>query len=227
MARNFPNVMKQTTGTPRPPARKRGPRADAQRNRERILAAAGAAFSQKGADAPVEEIATAAGVAVGTLYRHFPDRDALIAGVGREAFATALAEVRAAVEEEPTAWDTLVRILSQSQPLRLSLQFVVASPAAREVMIDDPEARTSKRRILEVLDNVLQAAQAEGSVRTDVGAGDLAMLFVLLVRQLPLPKIESAPLALDRCVALMLDAVRVGPGDPLPGRPLTRADLGL
>lgn len=219
--------MKQTTGSQRPPARKRGPRADARRNRERILAAAAGVFAKSGADTPVEEIATAAGVAVGTLYRHFPDRDALIRGVGREAFATAHAEVKLAVEEEPTAWDALVRILSQSQPLRLSLQFAVASPAAREVMVDDPEARKSKRGILEVIDGVLQAAQAEGSVRTDVGAGDLAMLFVLLVRQVPLPKIESAPLALERCVALMLDAVRVAPGDPLPGRPLTRADLGL
>jgi AcrR family transcriptional regulator len=219
--------MKPTSGPSRPAPRTRGPRSDAQRNRERILAAAAAVFSASGADAPVEEIATAAGVAVVTLYRHFPDRDALIRGVGRNAFATALAEATAAVEEEPTAWDALVRILSQSQSLRLSLQFVVASPAAREVMMADTEAKKLKRGIMEALEKALQGAQAEGSVRTDVGAGDLAMLFVLLVRQLPLPKLESAPMALQRCVALMLDALRVGPGDPLPGGPISRADLGL
>jgi AcrR family transcriptional regulator len=219
--------MKQTTGIQQAPARKRGPRVDAQRNRERIVAAAATAFAQTGADTSVEEIATAAGVAVVTLYRHFPDRDALIRGVGRDAFARALAEAQAAVAEEPTAWDALTRILSQSQPLRLSLQFVLASPAAREVMMSDDEARALKRGIFELLDEAVQAAQAEGSVRTDVGAGDVAMLFVLLVRQLPLPKLESAPLALQRSVALMLDALRVDRGDSLPGRPLSRADLGF
>ena len=219
--------MKPTPEGNRPAARKRGPRADAQRNRERILAAAGAAFASSGADAPVEEIATGAGVSIATLYRHFPDRDALIRGVGRDAFAKAMAEARAAVEEEPTSWDALVRVLSQSQSLRLSLQFVVASPAAREVMMSDRESKKLKRGIMEALDEALRGAQAEGSVRTDVGPGDLAMLFVLLVRQLPLPKLESAPLALQRCVALMLDALRTGPGDPLPGGPITRADLGL
>jgi AcrR family transcriptional regulator len=218
--------MKPTPDASRP-VRKRGPRSDAQRNRESILAAAAAAFSSTGADAPVEEIATGAGVSVATLYRNFPDRDALIRGVGRRAFAMALAEAEAAVEEESTSWDALVRILSQSQSLRLSLQFVVASPAAREVMMTDLEAKEHKRGIMAALDKALQGAQAEGTVRTDVGAGDLAMLFVLLVRQLPLPRLESAPLALERCVALMLDALRTGPGDPLPGRPLSRDDLGV
>jgi AcrR family transcriptional regulator len=218
--------MKATPDAARP-VRKRGPRSDAQRNRELILVAAAAAFAKSGADAAVEEIAGGAGVSVATLYRHFPDRDALIRGVGRDAFAKAVAEAKAAVDEEPTAWDALVRILSQSQSLRLSLQFVVASPGAREVMMADAEAKKHKRGIMEALDKALQGAQAEGSVRADVGAGDLAMLFVLLVRQLPLPRIESAPLALERCVSLMLDALRVGPGDPLPGRPLTRADLGV
>lgn len=219
--------MKPTPGASPPAARKRGPRADAQRNRQNILTAAAAAFAQSGADAPVEEIANGAGVSVATLYRHFADRDALIRGVGRDAFAKAMAEAEAAVEEESTAWDALVRILSQSQSLRLSLQFVIASPAAREVMMADAEAKKLKRGIMAALDKALQGAQAEGTVRTDVGAGDLAMLFVLLVRQLPLPRIESAPLALERCVALMLDALRVGPGDPLPGRALTRDDLGV
>lgn len=219
--------MKQTDGSQRPPTRKRGPRADAQRNRESILAAAADVFARSGAEAPVEEIATAAGVSVATLYRNFPDRDALIRGVGRQAFAVARAEAVAAVAEEATAWDALARILSQSQSLRLSLQFVVASPFARDVMMSDPEAGESKRGILDVLEQALRQAQADGTVRTDVGAGDLAMLFVLLVRQLPLATMESAPLALERRVALMLDALRVGPGAPLPGRPLSREDLGL
>src|SRR2546422_362839 len=58
-------------------------RADAQRNRDALLAAAAPAFASKGADASLEEIARQAGVAIGTLYRHFPSREALFVAVHR------------------------------------------------------------------------------------------------------------------------------------------------
>jgi AcrR family transcriptional regulator len=61
----------------------RKPRADAERNRLRLLATAKAAFAEKGADVSLEEIAQSASVGIGTLYRHFPNRDALIAAVYR------------------------------------------------------------------------------------------------------------------------------------------------
>ncbi len=65
------------------PADTRKPRADAQRNRLRLLEAAKAAFAEKGAGASLDEIARMAGVGIGTLYRHFPTRDALIEAVYR------------------------------------------------------------------------------------------------------------------------------------------------
>src|SRR5215470_17754618 len=73
--------MMTTLGTPSPPDAPR--RADARRNRERLLAAATAAFAEQGADAPLEDIARRAGVGIGTLYRHFPTRLALQEGVFR------------------------------------------------------------------------------------------------------------------------------------------------
>lgn len=202
-------------------------RADARRNRDRILAAAADAFAESGPDTPVEEIANAAGVAVGTLYRRFPDREALIRGVGIINLANALAETRAAAAEEPTAWDALVRILGQSQHLRLSLQLTFDSPGARAILADDPEATALKRQMMAVLDDVVRTAQAEGALRSDIGTGDVAMAYVLLVRRVMIPRIEAAPLASERCIALMLDALRGGPGHPLPGRALNRTDLGL
>jgi hypothetical protein len=81
--------------------------------------------------------------------------------------------------------------------------------------------------MIEVLDNVVHAAQAEGSLRTDVDTGDVSMLFTLLVRQVPLPDEETAELARERCTALVLDGLRARTGTPLPGRPLTAADVGL
>jgi AcrR family transcriptional regulator len=62
----------------------RSPRADARRNRERLLAAAAELFAERGLDAPLDEVARRAGVGQGTLYRHFPSRNALVEGLIRE-----------------------------------------------------------------------------------------------------------------------------------------------
>ena len=70
-------------------------RADARRNRERLLAAATAAFAEHGADAPLEDIARRAGVGIGTLYRHFPTRLALQEGVFRSQVARSAPAARA------------------------------------------------------------------------------------------------------------------------------------
>jgi len=202
-------------------------RADARRNRDRILAAAAEAFAATGPDTPVEEIASAAGVAVGTLYRRFPDRQALIRGVALMNFANTLAEVEAAAQEEPTGWDALVRIFGQSQHLRLAMRFALDLPSARSILEGDAEAAVLKRQMMAVFDQVVQKAQAEGSMRADIGTGDVAMAFVFLARRITAPHIEAAPMSSQRLLGLMLDALRAGPSEPLPGRALTRADLGL
>src|SRR6202050_850328 len=80
----------------------RKPRTDAQRNRERILEVAKGAFTRAGANASLDDIAKQAGVGAGTLYRHFPTRDALIAGVYRhEVEALAAAQQRFAATMPP------------------------------------------------------------------------------------------------------------------------------
>ena len=106
-------------------------RADAQRNRDRILAAAAEVFAERGADVRLEEIAAAAGVGAGTVYRRFPDRDALILAVGVSNLARAVDEARAAADEETSPWNALVRILQQSKHMRLSMQLSLDSPKAR------------------------------------------------------------------------------------------------
>jgi AcrR family transcriptional regulator len=204
-----------------------GLRADARRNRDQIVAAAKQWFAVQGPDVPMEEIARAAGVGVGTLYRRFPDREALIRAVVRESLTISVAEARAALAEEPTAWQALVRVLRQSRELRLIVRLTTAAQPAKTIVKDDDESSELRRAMIEVLDNVVHAAQAEGSLRTDVDTGDVSMLFTLLVRQVPLPDEETAELARERCTALVLDGLRARTGTPLPGRPLTAADVGL
>src|SRR5690349_16231486 len=89
-------------------------RADARRNREQIIAAAKKMFLEFGPDVPMEEIARGAGVGVGTLYRRFPDREALIRAVARDNFEVVLAEARTVAAEEPSAWQAIVRLLTRS-----------------------------------------------------------------------------------------------------------------
>jgi len=201
-------------------------RADAQRNRDRIVAAAKMWFATHGPEAPVEEIARTAGVGPGTLYRRFPDRPALIHAVALDNLGNALAEARTAVAEEPTAWGALVRFLRQSSELRLSVQLAMAYPLARTIMKKDPTTDRLHRAMIEVLDGVVIAAQTEGSLRRDIGTGDVAVMFVLLARPVPVPFEGIAELAAERCMAVMLDGLRARSDAHLPGRPLTRSDLG-
>jgi AcrR family transcriptional regulator len=204
-----------------------GLRADARRNRDQIVAAAKQWFAVQGPDVPMEEIARAAGVGVGTLYRRFPDREALIRAVVRESLTISVAEARAALAEEPTAWQALVRVLRQSRELRLIVRLTTAAQPAKTIVKDDEESSELRRAMIEVLDSVVHAAQAEGTLRTDIDTGDVSMLFMLLVRPVPLPDEEAAELARERCTALVLDGLRAHTGTPLPGRALTAADVGL
>lgn len=199
-------------------------RADARRNRDQILAAARAIFAERGADVAMEEIARRASVGVGTLYRRFADRETLIRAVFRETFQTVAAEMEAALTEEPTAWAALARIMRQSAWLQVSVQ--ARSPMVTAVVKADPETSRLRDHLLDMLGEVVRRAQEEGTLRPDVGVGDLAVLFMSVVNQTATLTPEAAGLAPGRVLAVMMDGLRApAPGEHLPGRPLTRADL--
>jgi AcrR family transcriptional regulator len=208
------------SGTPAPSDGEAAPmRADARRNRQQVLAAAKELFAEHGPDIPMEEIARRAGVGVGTLYRRFPDREALIRDVAKGSFAGVMAESRAAEAEEPTGWQALVRILRQSRELQLSVQLAVTSPTAGDIIKRDVETQGFRDSLLATLERVVRAAQAEGSLRGDVGAGDVGLLLVLLMRQGPRLGDEAA-FSFERCLGIMMDGLQARPGAPLPGAPL-------
>jgi AcrR family transcriptional regulator len=201
-------------------------RADARRNRDRIVDAAKSWFATHGPEAPTEEIARSAGVAPGTLYRHFADREALITAVAVNNFDHALAEARAAVTEESSAWDALVRILRQSTELRLSFRLLTAYPHVHAVLKKEREADKSRHAMVALLDRVVRRAQAEGTLRTDVGTGDVAMMFALLAHPLSIEWATTAQLASERCMALLLESLRAGEAhDTLPGHALWPEDI--
>ena len=200
-------------------------RSDARRNRDQILRVAKEIFAARGIAVPMEEIAREAEVGVGTLYRRFPDREALIRAVFRDSVRAVAVEARAALADAPTAWDALVRIIGQSAQLRLSMRLHTDSRAIAALLEADDEINQHRRAAFDALEEVMHRAQAEGSLRPDVGVGDLAMLFVSVMHQAHGLTGEAAGLAPGRVLAIMLDGLRAREAEPLPGRPLTRADV--
>lgn len=200
-------------------------RADARRNRNQILAAAKEIFAARGPDVPMEDIARGAAVGVATLYRRFPDRETLIRAVAQDSFAHVLAEAQAAVAEEASAWEALVRMLRSSRELQLSVRLAILSPLARTTLQEDPKTGRFRSELLATLDRVVRSAQAEGTLRPDVGTGDVAALLSLLLRRMPSASDASARMLSERALALMLDGLRTGPGAALPGKPLSVEDF--
>ena len=149
----------------------RNPRADAQRNRERILEVAKQAFTRFGADASLDDIAKQAGVGVGTLYRHFPTRDALIEAVYRsEVEKLAAAERRFAATMPPMealrAWMLLfVDHISAKQIIAPALNSVVGGPSRLY--------EGSRGMIQGAMDALAKRAMKSGDLRPDLDPFDL------------------------------------------------------
>ena len=92
--------------------------------------------------------------------------------MARDNFGRVLTEARAAVAEEPTAWEALVRLLRQSRELKLSVQLAMVSPMAASIIREDPMTDEFRRVLLSELDAVVHAAQAEGSLRKAIDTED-------------------------------------------------------
>jgi AcrR family transcriptional regulator len=201
-------------------------RADARRNRERILAAARDILVDQGPDAPLDAIAAAAEVGIGTLYRRFPDRRALVRALVLDVLGRAAEEARLALDEEPDAFRALARYLHRALDLRIS----AVMPALLDHMPPDDEEITAIRaRAWGLFQQLVDRAHAAGSLRPDVMFADVGLLLVRLARPVPgpIPRDLDNRLA-HRHLELLLDGLRAdraGPASPLPGPALTLADL--
>jgi AcrR family transcriptional regulator len=205
-------------------------RSDARRNRDQILRAAKEIFAARGLAVPMEEIAREADVGVGTLYRRFPDREALIRAVFQDSMRTIVMEARTALKEESAAWNALVRIFQLSAQLRVSLRLPLRLHAHAtttvEILDEDDEIVRYRHAAYAALEEIVRRAQAEGSLRADVGPGDLTMVYVSVLHQVHGMSGAHARVAAERVLAIMLEGLRARPDmDPLPGRPLTVTDL--
>lgn len=146
-------------------------RADAQRNRDLLLAAAVESFSECGLEATLEGIAKNAGVGIGTLYRHFPTREALVEAAYRNELAVvcdAAPELLASMPltEATRAWmDRFIDYMTRKIGMADALRAVIASGA-------DPYAH-SFELLVGAIQPLLEASSAAGEIRSDIAAGDV------------------------------------------------------
>ncbi len=154
----------------------RKPRSDSLRNRELLLETAKAAFNEIGADAPLEEIARRAGVGIGTLYRHFPTRDALLAAVYRRGVDQLSASAEALLADRPPgdALEAWLHLLVDYMATKR-----VIAPALRASQGEGSKVYASSGAAIgEAMNRLARAAIASGDIRADIGPDDLFRMMV-------------------------------------------------
>lgn len=175
-------------------------RADAARNRSKILEAAERQIVLHGPEARMEVIAEAAGVAVGTLYRHFPTKDALVAAV----VETHVEQIRAEIEA------TAARIEAGSDPLKEFSRFLLgtvelaasnkAAKAAAQALGAQYDITANTDRGLAAMHRILKECHRTGRLRPDFGVEDFYLLFSTI-------PVDQPPKLRERWLELVLKGV--------------------
>ncbi|MGW0433013.1 TetR/AcrR family transcriptional regulator [Micromonospora sp. NPDC003197] len=193
-------------------------RADAQRNADKLRAAAAELFRERGLQVPLKEIARHAGVSHGTLYNLFGSREALINAVVADLAVDRLDEIAEQALAHEDAWDGFAHYVEKVCELQAT------DPAISDVVTGRyPDAE----RLMDVCNRIQAAAaqliapaQKSGALRSDYTSEDLLFIFgtnALLARAAA----QIAPDAWRRAVAFMLDGLRAQAAHPLPAGPLT------
>jgi AcrR family transcriptional regulator len=184
----------------------RKPRADGVRNRERVLEAAKAVFSAGGSDASLETVAKRAGVGIGTLYRHFPTREALFEAVYRRE-VDQLSELGEQLKSAPEPVDALRRWLKANVELIATKKGMIAALALAVQTSSDLYAY-SFEALTKAIRALLDRAVAAGEIRADIGPEDLLRALIGMCYLHDQPGWQSTVL---RLMDVFIDGLRVQP----------------
>lgn len=197
-----------------PPPRERSLRADARRNKKAVIAAAKKLFADQGLDAQMPDVARAAKVGVGTVYRHFPTKDDLIAALVAERFERLADKAREALEAEDP-WEGLCDFI------RFSAQIQADDRGLCEVMGSRPElmdAAAYEVGLPDLCDQVITRAQRSGELRRDLEWQDIPMIACGLGR-ITQATVGPATGRWPRLVEIILDGLRAPGSARLPRLP--------
>ena len=199
----------------------RGGRRDAQRNHELLVAATREVFAEQGVEASLEEIARRAGLGIGTLYRHFATREALVEAIFERRIGelVAVAETAAA---EPDGWSALGHFLERM------LELQAGDRVLKDVLMRYPPGAgrlaSAREELRGLFEQVLERAREQGMLRDDFTFSDLALLFWSFAPLIDATA-EVAPKAWRRHLHWLLDGLRAEAATPQAAPPLTEEEL--
>jgi AcrR family transcriptional regulator len=180
-------------------------RADARRNRERIIAAAREVFAESGRDAQMDDVADRAGVGVGTVYRHFASKDVLIGELLTQKFTAIIGLMQEAKAEGGEPGEALLGCLGHCAA-------TMEQDAATQAVLSGPQptavwtaAAPTMRRLNAISDEMISAGQASGTLRDDLKVTDIRLMMGGIAATMSDPTL--APLW-RRHLQLMLDGMR-------------------
>lgn len=195
-------------------------RADAERNRQRLLAAAKDLFATRGLDVTLDDVARHAGVGTGTAYRRFPNKDALIDAL----MADRISELRQIAQdclEEPDPWVGLSGYLERALALQAS------DRGLKEVLFSSGRGRErsvqARRKIAPVVMKLVQRAVEAGAVRSDMSTSDVPIINFMLNTVVDFGR-EVEPDLYKRYLAIVLDGLR--PRVDLEPLPVDALEIG-
>lgn len=207
-----------------------GMRADALRNRDRIVTAAREIFVEFGPEAPLDEIARRAGIGNATLYRHFADRRALIHDVLISVIVRTTEHAESAAAQEADPFSALRRFAHAAVDERIG---VLCGMFVGGVDKHAPDVVAARQRLEDTVEDLMEGARRAGQLRADVTLGDLVVALAHLARPLPGIECVDADAAGHRHLQMFLDGLRTAseidcaPLHPseLPGPPVAVEDL--
>ena len=195
-------------------------RADARRNRELVIEAARERFGKCGLDCQMEDVARTAGLGVGTVYRHFPNKEALIDALIDDRFER-ITEKAAEALEQDDPWQAFCDLM------RWSAQYQAKDRALSELLSQRPASgrrSAAKAGLVETTEKLIRKAQRSGQMRKDVLVEDVPTILCGLGGVLGAHEESMPALNWERFLAIMLDGMRApgGPKLPKPKAPLPR-----
>jgi len=202
-------------------------RRDAERNRARILQAAQELFAERGLAVTLDDIADHAGVGVGTVYRRFANREALIDALFDDKLAEVL-EIARIANEHPDAWDGLVMWITGI------CELFAVDRGLKAVMLTSPQgqerAARARGEIMPLVQALLARAQADGELRDDVTVTDIPLLEFMVTSAAEYSR-GTSPELWRRYLAILLDGLRAtGPGSsalPVPALGVEQLDAAM
>ena len=181
-------------------------RADARRNRERILVAAKKVFAEIGSEAHMEVVARRAGVGVGTLYRHFPTKEDLLGELVAEQFAAFAEQARLSLSSVDDPWEALAGTLRANAQLASENVAVQHAITGSEINWDRAEA--VRAELLAVTEQLVERARAAGAVRDDLQVSDIPTVMCGLCSTMGRTRPDGVVQDWRRHLEILLDGMR-------------------